>query len=269
MEAHLNQLKLDELAQVVSSCGQWAKTMQKQVHRSYKSDGTPVTEVDLEVSRRIVEHIEEHFPHCNIVSEESIEPFDPTADWTFVLDPIDGTDVYSQGFPCWAIALGILDRDRNPVGAMISAPRWGLGEEDLFVRLDPGSRLLVNGEPFSCYTPKDVPEQITMGSSGQRHFDFTDFDGKIRIFGTAILHLISLVIYPFVQGTIVQPCYAWDIVAAHAVLRACSMDLEYVDGSPFVYDDRLLVERESFSPALYGGTAACIKALRRLVPPRP
>ncbi len=46
------------------------------------------------------------------------------------------------------------------------------------------------------------------------------------------------------------------------------MDLEYVDGSTFVYDDRLLVERESFSLPLYGGTPACIKALHHLIPPR-
>jgi len=268
MEVHLKQQKLDDLAQVVADCGAWAKSMQTSVHRSYKSDGTPVTEVDLEVSRRIVEHIEANFPHCNIVSEESIEPFDPSAEWTFVLDPIDGTDVYSQGLPCWAVALGILDCDRNPVGAMISAPRWGLGEENLFVRLDPGGRLLINGEPFTCHGSKDIPEQITMGSSGQRDFDFSIYDGKIRIFGSAILHLLSLVIYPYIQGSIVQGCYAWDIAASHAVLRACSMDLEYVDGSTFVYDDRLLVERESFSPPLYGGTPACIKALHHLIPPR-
>ena len=157
MEVHLKQQKLDDLAEVVAACGAWAKSMQTSVHRSYKSDGTPVTEVDLEVSRRIVEHIEANFPHCNIVSEESIEPFDPSAEWTFVLDPIDGTDVYSQGLPCWAVALGILDCDRNPVGAMISAPRWGLGEENLFVRLDPGGRLLINGEPFTCHGSKDIP----------------------------------------------------------------------------------------------------------------
>ncbi len=268
MDVHLDQHHLDELAHVVADCGRWAKAMQASVHRSYKSDGTPVTEVDLEISRRIVEHIEAQLPMCNIVSEESLSSFEADAPWTFILDPIDGTDVYSQGMPCWAVALGILDDKRNPVGAMISCPRWGLGEEDLFIRLDPGKELLINGERFAGYGAKDEPHQITMGSSGQRHFDFSAFDGKIRIFGSAILHLLAPVIYPHVQGAIVQSCYAWDVAASHAVMRAVSMDLEYVDGRPFVYDDGLLIERNSFEPALYGGNEACITALRRLVPPK-
>lgn len=269
MKAYLSQRTLDELAAVVAESGAWARSMQSSVHRSYKSDGTPVTEVDLEISRRIIAHIEEHIPGANIVSEENLTPFDPTAEWTFVLDPIDGTDVYSQGMPCWAVALGILDRNREPVGAMISAPRWGIGEEELFIRLDPGAPLLINGRTFTPYPDKDVPHQITMGSSGQRYFDFSSYDGKIRIFGSAILHLLALVIYPHMQGTIVQTCYAWDVAAAHSVMRSVSMDLEYIDGSPFVYDERLLKERKSFKMSLYGGSTACISALRRLIPPRP
>jgi len=269
MEGHLRERQLDDLAAVVRDCGLWARTMQGSIDRSYKSDGTPVTEVDLEISRRIIAYLTEHFPQANIVSEENPTPFDPEAPWTFVIDPIDGTDVYSQGMPCWAVALGILDQDHEPVGAMISAPRWGLGEEELFVRLDPGTRLLVNGKEFNPQSAKDVPEQITMGSSGQRLFDFSAFDGKIRIFGSAILHLLSLVLYPYIQGSIVISCYAWDVAAAHAVMRSLSMDLEYVDGEPFVYDEPLLVGRQSFKQSLYGGNAACIKALRRLIPPRP
>ncbi len=269
MEAQLSERKLDELAAVVAESGAWARSMQRSVHRSYKSDGSPVTEVDLEISRRIIAHIEEHFPHANIVSEENRTPFDETAPWTFVLDPIDGTDVYSQGMPCWAVALGILDENHEPVGAMISAPRWGIAEEELFIRLDPGRSLLVNGRQWSAYPDTGVMEQITMGSSGQRLFDFSAYEGKIRIFGSAILHLLSLVIYPHVHGSIVIACYAWDVAAAHAVMRSVSLDLEYVDGTPFVYDERLLKDRRSFEMALYGGSAAGISALRRLIPPRP
>ncbi len=269
MKAHLSQQTLDGLATVVAESGRWARSMQSSVHRSYKSDGTPVTEVDLEISRRIIAHIEKNIPEANIVSEENRTPFNPDAAWTFVLDPIDGTDVFSQGMPCWAVALGILNGNRQPVGAMISAPRWGVAEEELFIRLDPGMPLLINGRAFSPYPDKDVPEQITMGSSGQRYFDFSSYEGKIRIFGSAILHLLSLVIYPHIQGSIVQTCYAWDVAAAHAVMRSVGLDLEYVDGSPFVYDDRLLRDRESFVQGLYGGSEACISALRRQIPPRP
>ncbi|MFA5448349.1 MAG: inositol monophosphatase family protein [Sphaerochaeta sp.] len=267
MNHTLSPESLDNLAHLVRSCGRWAHAQQKEITRTYKSDGTVVTEVDLEISRRIIEHLQANFPQANIISEENPLPFDEEAAWTFILDPIDGTDVYSQGMPCWAVALAILDNERNPVGALISAPRWGIGEEELFIRLDPGGVLLVNDQPFTLAEDKDFPHQITMGSFGQRYFDFSRFEGKIRIFGSAILHLLSAVIYPHVQGALAQSCYAWDIAAAHAVLKHVGMDVEYIDGNPFHYSDRLLIERKKFHPPLYAGTKACIKELGRLLPP--
>lgn len=266
MDRILDQKALDALALVVQDAGRKAKEQQQSIHRSYKSDGTVITETDLAISQRILGVVAELFEDVNIISEETLTPFDEDAPYTFVLDPIDGTDVYSQGLPSWAVALGILDKNRKPVGAMISAPRWGLGEDELFLRLNPGKPLTINGKPFFITSDKDFPHQITMGSSGQRLMDFSRYEGKIRIFGSSILHMLSPVLYDHIQGCVNQSCYVWDIAAAHAVLLSAGMDIEYVDGTPFVYDDAFLLERKPFSPSFYAGTKACIKALREVLP---
>lgn len=266
MDRLLDQKALDTLALAVQDAGRNAKKQQQFIHRSYKSDGTVITETDLAISRKILGVVARLFENVNIISEETLTPFNPEAPFTFVLDPIDGTDVYSQGLPSWAVALGILDKNRKPVGAMISAPRWGLGEDELFLRLDPGKELLINGKPFSISANKDFPYQITMGSSGQRLMDFTHFEGKIRIFGSSILHMLSPVLYDHIQGCVNQGCYVWDIAAAHAALLSVGMDIEYVDGNPFIYDDAFLLERKPFSPSFYAGTKACIKALKEVLP---
>ena len=254
------------LAKAVEDAGLYAKGQQQKIHRSYKEDGSVITETDLTISKRILSVVSSLFPEANIISEETLTTFNPDAPYTFVLDPIDGTDVYSQGLPSWAVALGVLDKDRKPVGAYISAPRWGIGEDSLFVRLDPGSALLINGEPWALSGDKDRPTQITMGSSGQRLMDFSNFHGKIRIFGSSILHMLAPVIYSHIQGCVNQSCYVWDITASHAVLLASGMDIQYVDGSPFVYDDRFVLERKPFSPSFYAGTAACRKELANILP---
>ncbi len=268
MDSVLDQKALDALALVVQDAGRKAKEQQQNIHRSYKSDGTVITETDLAISRRILGVVSELFGHVNIISEETLTPFDPQAPYTFILDPIDGTDVYSQGLPSWAVALGILDSSRKPVGAMISAPRWGIGEDELFLRLDPGKALTINGKRFSITTNKDFPHQVTMGSSGQRLMDFSRFEGKIRIFGSSILHMLSPLLYDHIQGCVNQSCYVWDIAAAHAALLSAGMDIEYVDGTPFVYDDAFLLERKPFSPSFYAGTKACIRAMREVLPAR-
>lgn len=266
MNTLLDTKALDTLAEAVRAAGAMAKLNQQHIQRSYKTDGTVITETDLAISARILGLVAELFPEVNIISEETLTPFNDKAPYTFVLDPIDGTDVYSQGLPSWAVALGILDRNRTPVGAMISAPRWGLGEDELFLRLDPGGQLLINGKPFSIGADKDFPHQITMGSSGQRLMDFSHYEGKIRIFGSSILHMLSPLLYDHIQGCVNQSCYVWDIAAAHAALLCVGMDIEYVDGTAFVYDDAFLLERKPFSPSFYAGNKACIKALRRVLP---
>jgi len=266
MEIHLDTKRLDKLANAVEEAGLYAKKQQSKIHRSYKSDGSVITNTDLAISERILSVVSSLFPEANIISEETLTPFDREAPYTFVLDPIDGTDVYSQGMPSWAVALGILDKERKPVGAYISAPRWGIGEDSLFVRLDPGSELLINGEPWVMTGNKDNPTQVTLGSGGQRQLDFSNFYGKIRVFGSTILHMLAPVIYSHIQGSVTQSCFVWDIAASHAVLLASGMDIQYVNGNPFVYDDNFMLERKPFSPSFYAGTEECRKELARILP---
>lgn len=268
MNSTLDILALDKLANAVREAGHWAKKQQRDIQRSYKQDGTVITETDLAISKRILSLVGELFPFANIISEETLTPFDENAPFTFVLDPIDGTDVYAQGLPSWAVALGILDKDRIPVGAIISAPRWGIGEDELFVRLDPGSTLMINDRPFKPEGQKDNPKQIAMGSSGQRLMDFTNFNGKIRIFGSSIIHMLCPVIYDHIQGCVNQSCYVWDVAASHAVLLSVGMDVEHVDKTKFVYDDDFLLNRKPFSPSIYAGTKACIEKLGEILPPK-
>ena len=268
MEIQLEREKLDILAKAVEDAGLYAKEQQREIHRSYKTDGSVITETDLAISKRILAVVSSLFPEANIISEETLTPFNPEAPYTFVLDPIDGTDVYSQGLPSWAVALGVLDKNRKPVGAYIAAPRWGIGTESLFVRLDPGSDLLVNKEVWHLTGDKDRVRQITMGSSGQRLMDFSNFHGKIRILGSSILHMLAPVLYSHFQGCVNQSCFVWDIAASHAVLLACGMDIQYVDGSTFVYDDRFLIERKTFSPSFYAGTEACRTEMASILPAR-
>lgn len=268
MNVSLNREKLDILAKAVEDAGQYAKEKQQQIHRTYKNDGTVLTETDLAVSEKIVSIITDLFPEANIISEETLTPFNNDAPYTFVLDPIDGTDVYSQGLPSWAVALGVLDKQRKPVGAYISAPRWGVGEDSLFVRLDPGGPLLVNSKEWTIAEGKDSPDQITMGSGGQRDMDFSNYYGKVRIFGSSILQMLAPVLYSHVQGCVNLSCYIWDIAASHAVLLACGMDIQYVDGSSFVYDDAFVLERKPFSPSFYAGTETCRATLAKVLPVR-
>ena len=258
--------KLDILEEAIKDAGRYAKEMQSKVHRSYKEDGSVLTEVDLEISHRILSIIQNLFPECGIISEEEYTERKENAEYTFVLDPIDGTDVYSQGLPTFAIGLGILDKNRNPVGAMISAPRFGVGRDDLFIRLDPNGEVYVDGKKFELEGNKDKVTQITMGSKGQKWMDFTNFNGKVRTLGSSIIHLICPVVYPSFQGCVNQPCFVWDVTSAHAILKYFGMDIVYADGSAFEYDDAFVIEKKPFKMTIYAGTEKAREELIRTLP---
>ena len=184
-----------------------------------------------------------------------------------MLDPIDGTDVYSQGLPSFAVSLGILDRNLNPVGAYIAAPRFGIGEEEMRIRLDPGGDAMLNGKEIRLQNGKDTIREITMGSKGARELDFSRFTGKVRVLGSTIIHMLSPVVFPSIEGVVVQRCYVWDIISAHAVMKNLGMDLEDEDGMPFRYSSGFVFGKEKLSSILYGGTEEGRRSLRAMLPP--
>ena len=66
----------------------------------WKSDGTRVTPVDLAISANIFRELGEQFPEDQFFSEELTQvdaPIPVTARFSWVLDPIDGTNNYAMG----------------------------------------------------------------------------------------------------------------------------------------------------------------------------
>lgn len=66
-----------------------------------------LTETDLAVGRLIVGKIKETFPTHNIIDEEA-GVIDNKSEFTWVVDPIDGTSNFANGIPTYGIILGLL-----------------------------------------------------------------------------------------------------------------------------------------------------------------
>ena len=263
----LDTKKLDILEKEMKEAGEYARIMQSHVSRMKKKDGSILTEVDLEISHRILSLISKLFPECAIVSEEETTEEKKDAPFTFVLDPIDGTDVYSLGLPSFAIALGILDDKKRPVGAMINAPRFGIGKDSLFVCLDPGKQIMVDGEEYIYQKENEPVIQITMGSKSHKLFDYRLFKGKIRTFGSSILHLLLPALMPNIKAAVVEPCFVWDITSAHAILLKTGQDIKYIDGEKFEYTDQFIWNKITFKKAIFAGSDEEIEKLQKeLIP---
>jgi 3'(2'), 5'-bisphosphate nucleotidase len=97
-----------------------------QVHRAEaKSDGSPVTRLDLEADRIIQSHLRRAFPADPIVSEESSGPVLPALGGRFwLVDPLDGTRDFAAGSPEFAIHIALV-ADGRPVVAVVVQPATG------------------------------------------------------------------------------------------------------------------------------------------------
>lgn len=79
-----------------------------------------LTEADTQIGRLLVHLIREAFPKHNVIDEET-GIIDNNSQFTWVIDPIDGTSNFVQGIPNYGIMMGLL-RGGEPISAGISLP---------------------------------------------------------------------------------------------------------------------------------------------------
>jgi len=260
---------INRLVPAVQEAGRRAMEGQRNVSRTYKDDGSVLTRFDTELNEFLYRRIREICPDANIITEEMETGFLPGREYTFTIDPIDGTDSFSQGQPGWCVAVGILDGDLKPAGGIIYAPRWGTptGPEAL-VTGGAGIPLLLNGNPLSPdMSSLDQPAltQTMISSRFHRDFRLTAYPGKIRNAGCAVLNILSILLYPGVTAALLSPLHIWDLAAAHAVLRSAGLTMEYLSGRELSYDT--LVDRSSTDEYILAGSGRSIERLKSWLTP--
>ena len=93
------------------------------IRTTTKSDGTPVSQVDLAVERAMLALVHEVRPGDAVVGEE-VGPHAGTSGWRWVFDGIDGTHNYAAGRPGWGTLIAA-ELDGEAVLGLVSAPLLG------------------------------------------------------------------------------------------------------------------------------------------------
>ena len=98
-----------------------------------KENLTEVTEVDRACETVIMDMVRAERPHHAWYGEEHGTGGGDDAEWTWVIDPIDGTSNFVRGVQVWATLIALVHRDAGPMVGVVSAPAlgarwWGLTE---------------------------------------------------------------------------------------------------------------------------------------------
>ena len=131
-----------------------------------KDDGSPVTSVDLAVERMIRSRLEEAFPDHGILGEE-YGPRNAGAEWTWLIDPIDGTRQFAAGLPNFGILLALCEGDVPRLG-VICQPLLG----DVYIGIrDQGSWL--NGRLLRAARTQSLADSVICFSDPDAFDDAT------------------------------------------------------------------------------------------------
>lgn len=84
-----------------------------------------VTEIDQQAEREIISIIRKAHPNHAILSEECGE-LEGTDDYTWIIDPIDGTRNFIHGFPHFAVSIAVSYRDKIEYGVIYDPVRQEL-----------------------------------------------------------------------------------------------------------------------------------------------
>jgi myo-inositol-1(or 4)-monophosphatase len=118
------QLRLDAIEQPVARVMELLRKMQEEDLgiRTKSNDVDLVTKADYESERILLEFIKNHFPEDGILAEES--GASSGGNYTWVIDPVDGTVNYAHGLPLYAISIGIMYKN-DPVAGLVALPALG------------------------------------------------------------------------------------------------------------------------------------------------
>lgn len=150
---------LELLKAAVTEAGDIARSFYGKKPKVWDKKGTPVSEADLAVDKRLREVLLAARPDYGWLSEETEDdPVRRTKRRVFILDPIDGTVSFIKHKPEWVVALCVVE-DTRPVVAAIFNPITG----EMFEAVAGGGAKL-NGEAIAVTRRGDVEGSRMLGS---------------------------------------------------------------------------------------------------------
>ena len=185
-----------------------------------KADGSLVTQSDEWADREIRSSILKVFPDHAILSEEGNHEF-TDAQWTWIIDPLDGTTNFTRGIPLWGVSIGLLYYGEPVFGYVYFPPVnqafHGYWAGNTGLDLPTGAYL--NGRKI-C---------VSQDSPGANHFfSFCarslqvwqpGFPCKVRMLGVATYNFLAVAAGASLGGVEATP-KIWDLAAVWAIVHA-------------------------------------------------
>jgi myo-inositol-1(or 4)-monophosphatase len=201
---------------------------------SRKTGGSPVTEADHAANRYLEDKLREILPDAGWLSEESEDsPERLDRDLVLIIDPIDGTRSFVAGGLDWAIAVGVVYKQR-PVIGIVHAP--ALGETYVAVK-NAGARLNGRGIRVSGRSRLDSAAQVAGPQAIARELREAGLEFELLPKIPSLALRITKVAAGVLDACLISAnSHDWDIAAADLIVAEAGGRMAGFDGREILYN---------------------------------
>ena len=255
----------------------------------YKGSGLsdPVTEADLRVEEYLRDQISREFPGHGIIAEESDGYGNDSSDFTWVIDPLDGTANFVWGVPLYAISIGLLYKGVPLVGSLF-LPHTLAGDGVYHARVGGGAyagKDLLKAVPASSSRLSGLaglPASYLRTVSFKKHRGKSGDKrglGEIRVTGSIACEMV-MVATGVLQYSLFMASRIWDVAAGVVLIREAGGEvLEWREGEWRPFADFVISSqqvgisssqglRSWGAPLLVGGVGIVADIASRIRPKR-
>jgi myo-inositol-1(or 4)-monophosphatase len=132
-----------------------------------------VTRVDKESEEMIVFALKQVLPEADFLAEEQ-SALRTGAEYTWVIDPLDGTTNFIHGLPCFCVSIGLIKNDVPVLGVI-----YEVNQDECFYAWQGGGAFL-NGESISCTSRNKLADSLLV--TGFPYYDYSKIDEYLALF---------------------------------------------------------------------------------------
>ncbi|MGD9509026.1 MAG: inositol monophosphatase [Geminicoccaceae bacterium] len=210
-------------AAIVGALGRTLAVRYKDLPEAVAAFRDPVSEVDQAVEVLLRARLAERFPEHDVIGEEMDERPGRDHDFVWVVDPIDGTTNFVNGFPMFACSIGVLWRGLPVVGALWCSTSHALRSGVYHAR--HGGMLQFDEEPLEARRNAAVRR----GLAGEPYAGGGDLPWDTRQTGSAAIEG-AFVAAGLLRATWFNRPNIWDVGGAVPLVRAAGGEVRASTG---------------------------------------
>jgi myo-inositol-1(or 4)-monophosphatase len=207
----------------------------KTVETKHGEERNLVSEIDRGSEEKIISIIRRHYPSHGILAEES-GASKPDAEYTWIIDPLDGTTNFLHGLPVFSVTIGIEHRGEIIAGAIYDP------NQDVLFTAEKGSGAYANGQRLNVSRTGELINSLLMtgfpydiaGNPDHAVEHFVNFlmaSRGIRRFGSAALDL-CYVAAGRLDGFWEVNLHPWDMAAGILLVTEAGGRVSDFEGAP-------------------------------------